>query len=40
METYKCLDCCNEWETTPTWEKQTCSNCGEHLNVTETTDSK
>jgi DNA-directed RNA polymerase subunit RPC12/RpoP len=40
METYKCLDCGHEWETEPTWKTQTCPNCGEFLDVTETTDMK
>ncbi|MEH7246479.1 hypothetical protein V7114_06725 [Neobacillus niacini] len=40
METYYCPDCKYEWKTLPTWECQPCPQCGEHLDVIETTDSK
>ena len=39
IETYKRLDCGNEWGVSyATWEVPPCEECGDHLSVTETTD--
>jgi transcription initiation factor IIE alpha subunit len=39
IETYMCGDCKFEWGLPyPSWETPSCPNCGEHLNVVETTD--
>lgn len=38
VETYKCEDCDHEWGIDyATWERTECPNCGEYLNVIETT---
>lgn len=38
VETYKCEDCSHEWgEPYALFMPPSCSNCGEHLNVVETT---
>ena len=38
IETYKCEDCDCEWGIDyATFEKPACPNCGEYLNVVETT---
>lgn len=38
IETYKCEDCYKEWgEPFATFRAPSCPDCGEHLNVSETT---
>lgn len=41
IETYYCSECEHKWGVfIPVWETPSCPKCGEHLTVTETTESK